>query len=71
MRGLYVYVSYLAIYYLLLVVVDLIGTVREYKKSVIAAEMPEGIKFKIDFNSDLAVSSLIYLVSYYSGVFDA
>tara|TARA_R110002020_G_scaffold26270_23_gene84907 strand:+ start:1084 stop:1299 length:216 start_codon:yes stop_codon:yes gene_type:complete len=71
MQGIYAYVSYLSIYYLILVVVDLIGSVREYKKSVIAAEKPENIKFKIDFNSDLAVSSLIYLVSYYSGVFDA
>jgi hypothetical protein len=51
--------------------VDLVGSVREYKKSILAADNPENIKFKIDFNSDLAASALIYLVSYYAGVFNA
>tara|TARA_Y100001973_G_C5094634_1_gene279375 strand:+ start:322 stop:537 length:216 start_codon:yes stop_codon:yes gene_type:complete len=70
MTGIFAYLSYLAIYYLVLVVIDLIGSVREYKKTLMATESPENIKFKIDFNSDLAMSAFIYLISYYSGVFD-
>ena len=71
MTGVYTYLSYLSIYYLILVVVDLVGSVREYKKSVVVSVVPETIKFKIDFNSDLAASALIYLISYYAGVFNA
>ena len=71
MLGIFSYISYLSLYYLVLVLVDLVGSVREYKKSVIASEAPEEVKFKVDFNSDIAVASLIYLISYYSGVFDA
>ena len=71
MVGVFSYISYFSIYYLVLVVVDLIGSIREYKKSIVAADNPVDIKFKIDFNSDIAVAALIYLISYYSGVFNA
>jgi hypothetical protein len=70
MAGVFAYLSYLSVYYLVLVVVDVIGSVREYKKTLLSSEVPQNISFKIDFNSDLAVAALIYLVSYYSGVFD-
>jgi hypothetical protein len=71
MSGVFTYISFLAIYYILLVGLDLIGSFLEYRKSIlIAAQDPSTIKFKVDFNSDLAMASLIYLVSYYSGLFD-
>jgi len=71
MLGVFTYLSYLSVYYLVLVVVDLVGTTLEYKKSLISSENPVEVKFKVDFNTDVAVASVIYLVSYYSGVFDA
>ena len=71
MVGVFSYISYMAVYYLVLVVVDLIGSTREYKKSLVGSTNPVEIKFKVDFNSDLAVAALIYLISYYSGVFNA
>tara|TARA_R100000664_G_C2730793_1_gene121398 strand:- start:777 stop:992 length:216 start_codon:yes stop_codon:yes gene_type:complete len=69
MLGVFSYISYMAIYYLILVIIDLVGTTLEYKKSLISAENPVEVKFKVDFNTDLAVASIIYLISYYSGVF--
>jgi len=71
MSGIFSYISYLAIYYLALVVVDIVGSVREYKKTLMSLESPQNVKFKIDFNSDIAVAAFIYLVTYYSGGFDA
>ena len=71
MFGVFRYISFLAIYYLILALIDLVGSVLEYRKTIIASDNPSGIKFKVDFNSDLAAVSFIYLVSYYSGVFDA
>jgi hypothetical protein len=71
MLGIFSFLSFLAIYYLVLVIIDLVGTTLEYKKSLISSENPVEIRFKVDFNTDLAVVSLIYLISYYSGIFDA
>ena len=69
MLGVFDYLSYLSIYYLFLVVIDLVGSTLEYKKFLISSENPVEVKFKVDFNTDLAVASLIYLISYYFGVF--
>jgi len=71
MSGVFAYVSYLSIYYLLLVVLDLVGSGIRFRRSVVESPDPASVKFKVDFNSDLAVSAIIYLVSYYVGVFDA
>ena len=69
-QGVFAYISYLSIYYLVLVVLDLVGTFVSYRKSIIASQEPSEIKFKVDFNSDIAVASLIYLISYYAGLFN-
>ena len=73
MTGVFTYISFLAIYYLILVLLDLVGSVLEYRKSILSDQIqsPADVKFKVDFNSDIAVSALVYLVSYYSGIFDA
>lgn len=73
MQGVFTYVSFLAVYYLALVILDIVGSVLEYRKSILSehVENPQSVKFKVDFNSDLAVAALIYVISYYSGVFDA
>lgn len=73
MTGIFTYVSFLAVYYLVLVILDVVGSVLEYRKSILSqqTENPHAVKFKVDFNSDIAVSALIYLISYYAGVFDA
>jgi multisubunit Na+/H+ antiporter MnhE subunit len=72
MTGIFTYASFLAIYYLALVILDIVGSVLEYRKSILSqqVENPHSVKFKVDFNSDIAVAALIYLISYYSGVFD-
>ena len=36
-------------------VLDLVGTFVSYRKSIIASQEPSEIKFKVDFNSDIAV----------------
>ena len=70
MSGIFTYISFLSIYYIVVVIIDIIGTIREYRKSIFSVENPASIKFQVDFNSDLAVFAVIYLISYYSGVFD-
>ena len=70
MSGVFDYFSYLSIYYLLLVVLDLVGSSLKFRQALVESESPASVKFKVDFNSDLAVCAIIYLVSYYVGVFD-
>lgn len=74
--GVYTFISFVCIYYLLLSVVDAIGSVRKYKEEIRKykeevgiLQSPSTIQIKFDSNLDLAVISLIYLVSYYLGLF--
>jgi multisubunit Na+/H+ antiporter MnhE subunit len=71
MSGVFAYISYLAIYYILLVILDVVGSSLRFRKEMLEAENPAVVKFKVDFNSDVAVAAVIYLVSYYAGIFDA
>jgi hypothetical protein len=74
--GVYTFISFVCIYYLLLSVVDAVGSVRKYKaeirkykEEVGVSQSPSSIQIKFDSNLDLAVVAVIYLVSYYSGLF--
>ena len=66
--GIYKFLSFLAIYYVLVAVVDLYGSYTSFKSKVMTPEN-EDFSFKVDFNSDLAAVCVIYLFSYYFGVF--
>jgi hypothetical protein len=69
MCGIYKFLSFLAIYYVFVSLVDIYGTIKSYRSKTqnpdIAAEN-KGLKF--DFSTDLVAVCVIYLVSYYSGV---
>jgi hypothetical protein len=67
--GVYTFISFLCIYYLILSAVDAVGSFRKYKIEVSVSENPSVVKIKFDSNLDLSVISIIYLVSYYSGLF--
>ena len=67
--GVYTFISFVCIYYLVLSALDAVGSIRKYKIELSASETPGVVKIKFDSNLDLAVVSIIYLVSYYSGLF--
>jgi len=67
--GVYTFISFICIYYLLLSAVDAVGSIRKYKMEVSISQSPAVVKIKFDSNLDLAVISIIYLVSYYLGLF--
>ena len=67
--GIYKFLSFLAIYYLVVSSVDLYGSYISFKKRVLDPTN-ENFGFKVDFNSDLAAVCFIYLISYYFGLFD-
>ena len=69
--GVYTFVSFLCIYYLILTLVDAVGSFNKYKIELTLAQDPTTVKIKFDSNLDLSVVSVIYLVSYYLGLFNA
>jgi len=70
MGGLYKFISFVCIYYLFISVIDLYGSILSYRASINSPYTGVDIKFKVDFNTDMASICVIYLVSYYSGVFE-
>ena len=76
MEGVFKFLSFVAIYYVVVSCVDIYGTIRNFKRDPIpenAQQLPDEQKvqeaFTFDFNTDLFAVCIIYLVSYYAGVF--
>ena len=74
MHGIFKFLSFVAIYYILISFVDIYGTIKEYRRHVkdtvnqeSGLQDPKELKF--DFNTDILVVCVIYLFSYYLGVF--
>ena len=74
MYGIFKFLSFLAIYYVLVSFVDIYGTIKEYRRPLEipggqdnTAQQPRELNF--DFNTDILVVCVIYLFSYYLGVF--
>ena len=70
MYGIFKFISFVCFYYILASIVDLYGTYREYKSLNNSQEQSDS-KFELSSNLDLFVVSIIYLASYYSGIFDS
>jgi len=70
MQGVYRFLSFLAIYYVFVSLIDIYGTIKSYKnKSQEIEIVEENMAFDFDFNTDFLMVCLIYLASYYFGVF--
>ena len=67
--GIYKFLSFLSMYYLVVSSVDLYGSYLSFKARVNGPDNKD-FNLKVDFNSDLAAICSIYLFSYYFGVFD-
>jgi len=74
MYGVFKFLSFLAIYYILVSFVDIYGTIKKYRRPLEpsdnkdnSVQQPRDLNF--DFNTDLLVVCVIYLFSYYLGVF--
>ena len=70
MYGVYRFLSFLAIYYVFVSAIDMYGTIKSYRGARLDQELPEEKRsLKFDFNTDLFAVCVIYLVSYFVGVF--
>ena len=70
MYGVFKFLSFIAIYYVLASALDLYGTYKSYRSNLNPPDGKEGTpKFELSLSLDLLVISIIYLVSYYLGVF--
>ena len=70
MHGVYRFLSFLAIYYVFVSAIEIYGTIKSYRRALKDQELPEENRgFEFDFNTDLFAVCVIYLVSYYAGVF--
>lgn len=76
MDGVFKFLSFVAIYYLVISCVDIYGTIRNFKRDPNLEnpqQAPEGQQvpqtLTFDFNTDLFVICIIYLFCYYLGVF--
>lgn len=70
MVGIYKFISFVCIYYLVLSFIDLYGSVVSYRSRLKSSDGVGDLKLKFDFNTDLAAVCAIYLLSYYLGVFE-
>lgn len=70
MYGVFKFLSFLAIYYILATIVDAYGTYKTYKSNL-NVQLEDSTDFELSSNLDLLVASVIYLMSYYSGIFDS
>ena len=70
MVGIYKFISFVCIYYLILSFIDLYGSVVSYRSRLKVHDGVEDLKLEFDFNTDLAAVCTIYLLSYYLGVFE-
>lgn len=70
MDGVFKFISFIAIYYVFASIIDLYGTIKTYRSELsLGANKAETPKFDLSLNLDVLVISILYLISYYSGVF--
>jgi CHASE3 domain sensor protein len=70
MYGIFKFISFVCIYYIIASFVDIYGTYRGIRSEIVSQDQTAS-KFELSSNLDLFVISIIYLASYYYGLFDA
>ncbi len=72
MVGVFKFISFISIYYVFASIVDLYGTIKTYRSQLsLGVNQTEPPKFDLSLNLDVLVISILYLISYYSGVFES